>query len=127
MTTSRMARTAAGGLVALALGHCEPSGKLHRRVDRGFGRRPALRRGDRRRRDRPVVAGNWRLNSNQQTVASASGGTSYTHPVVAWTGPSSAGSGSYDVVTATSKNGTLDYWWKLDGGSTWHQQTVATG
>jgi hypothetical protein len=65
---------------------------------------------------------------NQQTVAAAGGtkSTNYNNPAVTWTGPVLGGSNSYDVVTATTWNGALDYWWKLDGGgSTWHLETVA--
>jgi len=61
----------------------------------------------------------------QQLVAPAGGGTWYAHPMVTWTGPVPGGPSSYDVVTATTRNGTLDYWWKLDGDSTWNRETVA--
>ena len=62
---------------------------------------------------------------NQQTVAAAGGGNWYTRPVVTWTGPVLGGSDSYDVLTAATGNGTLYYWWKLDGGSTWTRELVA--
>ncbi len=69
----------------------------------------------------PIGGSTW----SQQTVASPSGGTSYTHAMVTWTGPVLGGPDSYDVVTATTRNGTLVYWWKLDGGSTWTRERVA--
>jgi hypothetical protein len=62
---------------------------------------------------------------NEQTVASAGGGASYARPAVIWTKPVLGGSESYDVVTAVTRKGALDYWWKLDGGSTWTRELVA--
>jgi hypothetical protein len=65
--------------------------------------------------------------SSPQTVAAA-GGTRYSHPVVAWTGPVGAGSDSYDVVTATNQHGELDYWWVPDGVNGWsHEEIAASG
>jgi hypothetical protein len=69
----------------------------------------------------PIGGSTW----NNQTIASAGGGSSYTSPVVTWTGPVLGGPDSYDVVTAVTRKGTLDYWWTLDGGSTWTREVVA--
>jgi hypothetical protein len=69
----------------------------------------------------PIGGSTW----TSQTVALASGGSSYTSPVITWTGPVLGGSESYDVITAVTKKGTLDYWWTLDGDSTWTREVVA--
>ena len=58
-------------------------------------------------------------------VISTGNPVQYAHPAVAWTGPVLGGSFSYDVITATSEHGELDYWWTPDGGSTWTQEKVA--
>jgi hypothetical protein len=62
--------------------------------------------------------------SSPQTVVAA-GGIRYSHPEIAWTGPVSAGSDSYDVVTATSQHGELDYWWAPDGVNGWTREVIA--
>lgn len=50
---------------------------------------------------------------------------SYSSPQIAWTGPVS-GTTSYDVITAASSTGALDYWWVADGsGLTWNPEIVA--
>jgi hypothetical protein len=69
----------------------------------------------------PIGGSTW----TNQTIASAGDGTSYTSPAVTWTGPVDGGPTSYDVVTAVTNKGALDYWWTLDGGSTWTQEVVA--
>jgi hypothetical protein len=69
----------------------------------------------------PIGGSTW----TSQTVASGGGGSSYTGPVITWTGPVLGGSHSYDVITAVTKKGTLDYWWTPDGGSSWTQEVVA--
>jgi hypothetical protein len=65
---------------------------------------------------------------SEQTVA-VGGSPAFSHAAIAWTGLVNTGpfSHSYDVITATSHSGKLDYWWKVDGsGSTWTAETVAS-
>jgi hypothetical protein len=68
----------------------------------------------------PIGGTGW----TQQTVATTGG--PYTSPQVAWTGFVNGTSDSYDVITAASHAGALDYWWVADGsGLGWTPETIA--
>jgi hypothetical protein len=60
---------------------------------------------------------------SEQTVTT--GGGRYSHPAIAWTGPVSGGSVAYFVITGTSQNGKLAYWWQQVGLTSWNPETVA--
>lgn len=62
---------------------------------------------------------------SEQTVTTG-GGSRYSHPVIASTGPVGGGPDSYFVVTATSQKGKLAYWWQLVGSTSWNPETVAS-
>jgi hypothetical protein len=68
----------------------------------------------------PIGGSGW----TQQTVA-VTGGTTYSHAQIAWTGPVEGGSFEFDVITATTQSGKLAYWWAFDGGTSWTRETVA--
>jgi hypothetical protein len=62
---------------------------------------------------------------SEQTVTTG-GGSRYSHPVIAWTGPVNGGPDSYFVITATSQKGKLGYWWQQVGTTSWNPETVAS-
>jgi hypothetical protein len=60
-----------------------------------------------------------------ERAVAATGGP-YPSPQIAWTGRVDGTSDSYDVITAASKAGALDFWWVPDGAATaWTPETVA--
>ena len=70
----------------------------------------------------PIGGSGW----TKTAVASAAGGVTYASPQATWTGFLSGTSNSYDVITATTQAGTLDYWWQADGAAgPWTQETIA--
>jgi hypothetical protein len=68
----------------------------------------------------PVGGSGW----TGQTVAAA-GTTVYGHPAIAYTGLVDGGPSFFYVITDTTQNGRLAFWWNLDGGSSWNLETVA--
>jgi hypothetical protein len=68
----------------------------------------------------PIGGTGW----SEQTVTTG-GGSRYSHPVIAWTGPVN-GSVSYFVIAATSQKGKLAYWWQQVGFTPWNPETVAS-
>jgi hypothetical protein len=68
----------------------------------------------------PLGSSGW----TQQAVATSGG--PYPSPQIAWTGPVDGTSNSFDVITAASKAGALDFWWVQDGTTNaWAPETVA--
>jgi hypothetical protein len=70
----------------------------------------------------PIGSSGW----TKSKVASATSSTTYASPQTTWTGFLSGTSVSYDVITATTQAGTLDYWWQADGDAgPWNPETIA--
>jgi hypothetical protein len=62
-----------------------------------------------------------------QTVAVGPGSTIYRNPQIAWTGATDGNPVSYDVITATTGDGSLVFWWADDGSTnSWTEETIAS-